>query len=740
MAFQGSVWVSDFCGTLGSALTSLTIAVDPGKVSSIEWNPDNSNGYTNKPFDFEACPTFGWSDPFTTSFEVEKGSFSFFLTSTLGPPYHPIISPIPELYVAQPAYSQCSAWRSLGYRAQPFYGAYDPPRVLTPVSAMAAPTPSPVVADPKITSSATPQQTASVQLAKTTASPSPKGQPDPKPQQSSNLPIFGGLPLDGPQVVPSEAPATGKADPVATESSVSQSRDGLSSNNDPVHSVAPTTDPKEGAVRPSSVSGDGVSADPKATDPASNAGGGHANMQGGSVTVPAAVPNILSSLPSLGGQRIETAASGVIVVGGSSLTAGGHTVVQGMTISNAHDSVVIIDGTSYARPVFDSSGSPAQAAGVTIDSSTYTVDTASRLIVEGQTLTPGEAITIHSNTISYLSGGSNVVVGTNTHKLSATRINNAQDSRITFAGSTYTVGSSSGLVIQGQTLTPGGTITIQGTPVNYRSDGNEVVIGTSIQRIATTAAQIAQDSVLTFAGSAYTVGSSSRLVIQGQTLTPGGTITIQGTPVNYRSGGNEVVIGTSTQRIAATAAQFVQNSVLTFAGSTYTEHSSVFMIDGQTLSKGGAITIQGTPINYRSDGNEVVIGTTTQRIATTATPTAQDSALTFAGSTFTEKSSVFMIDGQTLSKGGAITVSGTPISFAAAGTDVVVGSSTEAVQLGSYIMGGFGSGSPTDVGGTNATGTSTPFTGNQPRLDRNFWLLSCSIIIAMAVSILAVVM
>lgn len=673
MAFQGSVWVSDFCGTLGSALTSLTIAVEPGMVSSIEWKP-GENAYTNKPFNFEACPTFGWSDPFTTSFELQAGSFSFYLTSTLGPPYHPIISPIPQLYVAQPAYSQCSVWRSLGYRAEPFYGAYDPPRVLTPVSAMAAPTSSPVVADPKITSLATPQQTASVQLAKTTASPSQKGQPDPKPQQSSNLPIVGGLPLDGPQVAPSEPTATGKADTLATESSVSHSRDGLSSNNDPAHSATPTADPQEGAGRGSSVSGDGGSADRKTTDIASNAGGGHTNVDGGSVTAPAAVPNKLSSLPYLGGQRIETAANGVIVVGSSSIAAGSHTVVQGMTISNAHDSVVLIDGTSYARPVVDSSGSPAQAAVVTIDGSTYTVDTASRSIVEGQTLTPGEAITIHSNTISYLSGGSNVVVGTNTQKLSTTRINNAQDSRITFAGSTYTVGSSSGLVIQGQTLTPGGTITIQGTPVNYRSDGNEVVIGTSTQRIATTAAQTAQDSVLTF------------------------------------------------------------------AGSTYTEQSSAFIIDGQTLSNGGAINIQGTTINYRSGGNDVVIGTSTQSIATTAAQTAQDAVLTFAGSTYTEKSSAFLIDGQTLSKGGVITVSGTPISFAAARTDVVVGSSTEAVQLGSYIMGGFGSGSPTDVGGTNATGTSTPFTGNQPRLDRNFWLLSCSIIIAMAVSILAVVM
>jgi len=582
-------------------------------VSSIEWDlkyPTNINTYTNKPFNFEACPTFGWSDPFTTSVvnSNRKGGFDFHLTSTLGPPYHPIISPVPQLYVAQPVYSQCSAWRSLGILANRFYGAYDPPRALTPVSAMAAPTSSAVVADPKITSSATPQQTASVELAQTTASPSQESRPDPQPQSSSKPINVGGLPWDASHNVPSQSTTTGKADPLATESSVSQSKDGMSSNNDPVQSAAPTVDPQNGAGRGSSVLAEGGSAGNRVTGVASNAEGSHANVLGGSVTAPATVPNRLSPLSSLGGQPIETAADGVIVVGGSSIAAGSHTVVQGITISNARDSAVLIGGTSYARPVVDSSGSPAQAAVVTIDSSTYTVDTASRLMVEGQTLTPGEAITIHSTPISYLSGGSNVVVGTSTQELSGSRINKAQDSRITFAGSTYTVGSSSGLVIQGQTLTPGGTITVQGTPVNYRSGGNEVIIGTSTQRIATTVPQTAQDSVMTF------------------------------------------------------------------AGSTYTEQSSAFMIDGQTLSKGGAIT-----------------------------------------------------------------VSGTPISLAAAGTDVAVGSSTEAVHLGSYIVNGFGTGSPTDVGGTSASGTPRPFTGSQPRLASDFWLLSCSIIIAMAVSILAVV-
>lgn len=49
-----------------------------------------------------------------------------------------------------------------------------------------------------------------------------------------------------------------------------------------------------------------------------------------------------------------------------------------------------------------------------------------------------------------------------------------------------------------------------------------------------------------------------------------------------------------------------------------------------------------------------------------------------------------------------MTVSGTEVSLAAGGSDVVVGSSTEA--LGPYITAGFGSGANGTTGGTFAAG------------------------------------
>lgn len=797
MAFEGTVWVSDLCGTLGSALTSLTIGVKPDMVSSIEWDPNEGLTYTNKPFDFDACPTFGWSDPFTTSLEDEyaEGGYTYFLTSTIGPPYHPIVSPIPELYIAQPAYSQCSAWRSVGYRAKPFYGAYDPPRVLTPVSAMAAPTPSSVAADPETTSSATPQQSASAELPQITASPSVTAQPDTEQQPSNSVFVFGGMSWDSAHTALSGSIDTTKASHLSLGSVPSQSKDGVTGSNDPVitSTDVSTADPQDGLGTGSGLSSDAGILGGEKTDTVSDIGGGHASLHGGSITIPAAAPTDSPVLPSVGGQQIQTTANGTIVAGGTSIVAGNHAIVQGITLSNGHDGVMP-DGTTFAKSAVQASDSSPKAAVITIDSSTYILDASSRLIIEGQTLEQGDAITIHSTPISYLSDGSRVVVGTSTQKLSATRTEDTQDPAVTFAGSTYAIGSSSELVIHGQTLTPGGAITVHSTPISYLPSGGSIVIGTSTQPLGPSRIEDAQDAAITFGGSTYTLDPSSKLMIQSQTLTPGGAVTVKGTTISFGSSNNKILIGTNTQTIPTAAARITKAPFLTFAGSTYIEQSPAFIIDGQTLSKGSVITVSGTPISLPSGGSVAVIGSNTQSLLTASIQKgpskSQEPVITFAGSTYTEQSSAFLIDGQTLSQGsaitisgtpislvsgdsvavvgsstqsllivpleslitcagqtytasgsssafiiagqtltpgGVVTVSGTPISFAAVGTDVVVGSSTEGVQLGGYIMSAFGPGASTTQeggGGETATATSVTtaatFTGNQMRLRSEF--------------------
>ena len=213
--------------------------------------------------------------------------------------------------------------------------------------------------------------------------------------------------------------------------------------------------------------------------------------------------------------------------------------------------------------------------------------------------------------------------------------------------------------------------------------------------------------VLTFAGSSYTANSAGQFVISSQTLTPGEAITISNTPISIAPNGDIAVIGKSTQKLRQSDGTIVP--VLTFDSSTYTaDASSRFTINGQTLTPGGHITVSGTPLSYLALGTAIVVGTSTSTLHyATVTPFVA-ATMTFNGSTYTaDASSDFIIAGQTLTPGGIITVSGTPISYAAAGTNVVIGSSTEAIGFRGLFMSGFGSG----AGGGAGKTSGVEFTG-----------------------------
>lgn len=204
---------------------------------------------------------------------------------------------------------------------------------------------------------------------------------------------------------------------------------------------------------------------------------------------------------------------------------------------------------------------------------------------------------------------------------------------------------------------------------------------------------------LEFGGSSYIGNTASGFTIAGQPLRPGSQITVSGTPISLVADGASAVIGGSAQILAplSTPAQPTVTphlaALLTIAGATYTaDSSSDFRINGKTLRPGDVITAGGTTVSLDQKGTAAIIdGSSTQmlsyaRITEGPTPTfmlngskvAQDAA------------SEFVIDGQTLSMGGVVIVSGTPISLAADGTDVVVGTSTQALVAGDDLGNGIG--------------------------------------------------
>ena len=361
-------------------------------------------------------------------------------------------------------------------------------------------------------------------------------------------------------------------------------------------------------------------------------------------------------------------------------------------------SELISNGIPVAiNPVADVPEPARQPLVFTVGGNGYTADVSSNFLIEGQTLAPGStAITLSGTPISLAAGASQAIVGSSTVVIHPAGITPAPGAgnipALTFAGSTYSANSLGLFVIGEQTLSPGAAITVSGTQISLAAAGYAAVIGSSTELLALNGARTA--ALLTLHGSTFTADAASGFVISGQTLTPGGSIEVSGTPISYPAEATAVVIGTKTLPLSFGTISGAVRPIITFAGSIFTaDAASDFTINGKILTPGGNIDVSGTPISYPLAGTAMVIGTSTEPFSF-ATITGTDTrTITFDGSTYTvDASSEFVIDGQTLAPGGVITINGTPVSYAAAETDVVIGTSTEAVGMGNLIMSGLGNG------------------------------------------------
>ena len=161
-----------------------------------------------------------------------------------------------------------------------------------------------------------------------------------------------------------------------------------------------------------------------------------------------------------------------------------------------------------------------------------------------------------------------------------------------------------------------------------------------------------------------------------------------------------MVIGPSTQQLSTPGVTAIAEPVFTFDGSIHTTGPLFdFFIDGYTLSRGGVVDVDGTRISCGQGGTNIVIGTSTQDLSTASITAVEEPAITLDGSTYYANSaSEFVINGRT---------------YAATGTDVAIGTRTEAVGLGGYIMSVFGSGpsSTLPVAFTGKAGRKTPAAG-----------------------------
>jgi hypothetical protein len=170
---------------------------------------------------------------------------------------------------------------------------------------------------------------------------------------------------------------------------------------------------------------------------------------------------------TVGGVPVTVNAGSELVIGSTTLVPGSPTVavVAGTTFSIAPAAgtsalVIVVNGattdTLALIPV------PTAVAVVTLGGTTYTADSTGRVVIGGQTLAPGHAITVSGTVVSLPLGGASTPAPT------AAAV-------VTLGGTTYTADSTGRFVIGGQTLAPGQVITVSGTVVSLPLGGTSTL-------------------------------------------------------------------------------------------------------------------------------------------------------------------------------------------------------------------------------------------------------------------------
>ncbi|KAI4240763.1 MAG: hypothetical protein L6R42_011450 [Xanthoria sp. 1 TBL-2021] len=173
--------------------------------------------------------------------------------------------------------------------------------------------------------------------------------------------------------------------------------------------------------------------------------------------------------------------------------------------------------------------------------------------------------------------------------------------------STYVLGSSSEYVIEIKMNAHGEGSQAFGVPISI-AVGESIAIDKPYSQPLPTQ-DLSKTPVLPFLGSAYTMEPSSIFVIDGQTLIPGGTGTISGSVVS-------VPPLTEPHGQSSPQQTIVTMPVMYLGSSPYLiDTSSNFVLDGQTIAPGRAITISGTAISRPSGDSLVVLGGKTETLS-----------------------------------------------------------------------------------------------------------------------------
>ena len=343
----------------------------------------------------------------------------------------------------------------------------------------------------------------------------------------------------------------------------------------------------------------------------------------------------------------------------SKLVLGGQTLTPGAPAINIQGTLVSLGSLVNAVIVAPSTTTlptPVGAPAITVASQPITLDSASHYVVAGKTLTPGgPPVSIEGTLVSLAPSASAILVAGSTNMLSSA---SPSLPALVVGSQTLTANSASAYVITGQGLVPG----LPGA-----------IMPESAMSIFSTAPWSLSPPV-TGAGEAFTPNPTASSITGNRLPVGGAVVTISGTLVSLGPSGS-LVIGTSTTVLPKGASP----SVFTVGDQTFTANPTAFSIAGTKISSDGPeVTISGTPVSLGVSGR-LVIGTSTAELSPVA--------FTVGNQVFTPNPTAFSIAGTTISAGGrGVTIAGTPVSLGVSGR-LVIGTSTAELSPVAFTVG-----------------------------------------------------
>ncbi len=378
---------------------------------------------------------------------------------------------------------------------------------------------------------------------------------------------------------------------------------------------------------------------------------------------PTPIPGLESAPSVIGGQTMEIDRGGTIVIGGKTMLPGVQTTIDGTRISIGTDRIEAGSST-YAVPSTQgrwSAQPPSENALETIN--LQIANKPPSIAGQGIGAGPNEAVVVGSLTISegrqstvdgtYVSVGSGyLVVGSSTYDKSTVTDSAAPDPSsyrdVVVGGRTINLPVLPKSVLRGlaslESLpTPQVTAGFQTT-----ISGTSLSVGSNIVVIGKSTYALPSPT-----DPAISLAPNGAIMIDGKTLTPGLQTVISGTAVS--AGSSIVVVGSKTYSLPLPTDPAVSLAP-----------NGAIVVDGKTLTPGMQTVISGTAVSAGS--GIVVVGGKTYNL-----PSPTDSAVSRASN------GDVVYEGITLSQGAQTTISGTAVSVGS--NAIVVGGKTYSIPL-----------------------------------------------------------